>query len=111
MADAHDPTALLVVFTTVPDAEVAGRIARALVAGRVAACVQALPGVRSTYRWEGRLEETSEVLLLSKTTRARLPDFERVLQEAHPYSVPEIVAVEAARVAAPYRAWVVAETS
>jgi periplasmic divalent cation tolerance protein len=101
----------VVVFTTVPDAEVARRVARALLDARAAACVQALPGLLSTYRWQGRVEESQEVLLLAKTTRARLADLERVLQGVHPYEVPEIVAVDTARVAAPYRAWVEAETS
>jgi periplasmic divalent cation tolerance protein len=102
---------VVVVFTTAPDAEVAGRIARALVDARAAACVQVLPGLTSTYRWEGRVEQATEVLILAKTTRARLPDLERELRAVHPYAVPECVAVSAAHVAAPYRAWVQSETA
>ncbi len=111
MEDPADPETILVVFSTAPDLEVAGRIARALVEGRAAACVQTIPGIHSTYRWEGRIEESSEVLLVAKTTRARLGDLQDVFARTHPYEVPEIVAVEAAHVAAPYRAWVLAETS
>ena len=102
---------MLVVYSTAPDAEPAQRIARALVERRAAACVQLLPGLHSTYRWQGRVEESDEVLLLAKTTRAALPSLELVLRELHPYAVPECVAVEAAHVAAPYRAWVLDQTA
>ncbi|MCY2960833.1 MAG: divalent-cation tolerance protein CutA [Planctomycetota bacterium] len=103
--------AVVVVFSSAPDAEVAKRIARALVERRIAACVQVLPGLHSTYRWQGAIEEASEVLLLVKTRRSRLGDLELALRQLHPYEVPECVAVEAAHVAAPYRAWVLAETA
>lgn len=111
MSDPHDPDAVVVVFSTAPDIEVAKSIARALVERRAAACVQLLSGLHSTYRWQGALEEASEVLILAKTTRARLPDLEVALREMHPYEVPECVAVQAAHVAAPYRAWVLDETA
>lgn len=111
MSAAHDPHAVFVVYSTAPDAEVARRIARGLVERRAAACVQVIPGLHSTYRWEGRLEEADEVLLLVKTTRGRLADLELALRELHPYEVPECVAVEAVHVAAPYRAWVLDETA
>jgi len=99
-----------VVFTTAPDADVGRRIARALVERRIAACVQVLPGVTSVYRWKGVQEESAEVLLLVKTVRGRMDDLELALRELHPYDVPECVAVDAAHVAAPYRAWVLSET-
>lgn len=108
MSAAQSPDDVVVVFSTAPDAAVGRRVARALVERRVAACAQVLPGLHSTYRWQGVVEEASEVLLLLKTTRARLADVETVLRELHPYEVPECVAVEAAHVAAPYRAWVLA---
>jgi len=110
VSEPQDQAAVVVVFSTAPDLGVAKEIARALVERRAAACVQVLPGLHSTYRWEGALEEASEVLLLAKTTRARLADLEEVLRELHPYEVPECVAVEAVHVAAPYRAWVLDET-
>lgn len=110
MRAAQSPDDVFVVHTTAPDAEVGRTIARALVDRRLAACVQVLPGLHSTYRWQGAVEEASEVLLLAKTTRARLADLEIALRELHPYEVPECVAVEAAYVAAPYREWVHSET-
>lgn len=111
MSPAARPEDLVVVFSTAPDAQVGRRIARALVERRVAACAQVLPGLHSTYRWKGAVEEADESLLLVKTTRVRLAELEAALRELHPYEVPECVAVEAAHVAAPYRAWVLDETS
>lgn len=111
MSAPHDPDDVVVLFSTAPDADVAQRIASALVESRAAACVQVLPGLRSTYRWRGAVERGDEVLILAKTTRARIADLERELSALHPYEMPECVAVDAAHVAAPYRAWVVEETA
>jgi periplasmic divalent cation tolerance protein len=79
------------VLTTAPDRETATRIARTVVEGSLAACVNLLPGVRSIYRWQGRIEESDEVLLVLKTTAARLLELERAIGELHPYEVPEFV--------------------
>ena len=100
---------VLLALTTAPDGETAGRIARALVEERLAACVNRLPGVASTYRWRGMLQEDAEVLLLIKTTRARLPALEARLGELHPYEVPELIALDVAAGLAPYLAWVESE--
>lgn len=111
MSAAHHPDDVLVVLTTVPDAEVGRRIARELVERRLAACVQILPGIQSTYRWQGAIEESSEVLVLAKSTRGRLLELQAALHELHPYAVPECVALEAAHVAEPYRAWLCTEVA
>lgn len=117
--DATDPTpatavdhgALLLVLTNVPDAAAADRIGRAVVDERLAACVNALAPVRSTYRWQGGVECADEIPLLFKTTQARWTALAARLRALHPYDVPEIVAWRADAVDAPYLAWVVAETS
>ncbi len=83
----------LLALTTCPDPGSAARIARTLVDERLAACVSRLPGVTSTYRWQGGVEEDAEVLLLVKTTAARLPALRERLAELHPYDVPELIAV------------------
>ena len=100
---------LRVVATTLPPGRAAG-IARALVAARVAACVQVVPGVRSVYRWKGRVHSDREALLLVKTTRGVLPRCLALLQSLHPYDVPEIVVGAPAAVAPAYEAWARAET-
>lgn len=105
MADAHDPEQVLVVLTTVASEDDAARLARALVERRLVACVNVVPGVRSIYRWQGAIQDDRELLLLAKTTRARLDEVTRALGELHPYDVPEIVALAAASVGEAYAAW------
>jgi periplasmic divalent cation tolerance protein len=96
----------LIVHCSCPDAASADSIAAALVEERLAACVTALPGAHSTYRWQGRIERAQEVLLLIKTTRERLDSLTTRIRELHPYELPEVVAVEAAGGLAPYLQWV-----
>jgi periplasmic divalent cation tolerance protein len=103
--------ALRVVLCTAPDADAALRIARALVDERLVACVNVLPGVASVYRWQGRVQEDSEVLLVMKTQAQRLPALTERVAALHPYEVPEVLALAASEVAGPYAAWVRAETA
>ncbi|HET6603272.1 MAG TPA: divalent-cation tolerance protein CutA [Xanthomonadaceae bacterium] len=100
----------LLVLSTCPDRESAERIALALVGQRLAACVNLVPGLTSIYRWKGSVERAGEVLLLVKTTRARLPAVQEALVAAHPYELPEVVAVEVAGGLPGYLAWLRAET-
>lgn len=83
----------LLALCTCPDSDSAARIARTLVDERLAACVSRLPGATSTYRWEGRVEEDNEVLLLIKTTAERFPVLRERLPALHAYDVPELIAV------------------
>lgn len=96
---------------TFPDSALAERVAAQLVDRQLAACVNLLPGLRSIYRWQGKVETDSEVLAILKTTAAALPDLEAALTELHPYDVPEIVTLEPTRVNEPYAAWVAASVS
>ena len=86
------------------------RTVRALVAERLAACVQVLPGMRSTYRWNGAIEQADEVLLIAKTRDDRLDALIARVRALHPHELPELVAVEAAGGLAPYLAWVTEQT-
>lgn len=101
---------VVIAFCTCPDTGSAARIAAALVEERLAACVNRLPGVASTYRWQGRIEQADEVLLLIKTTADCLPALRQRLPQLHPYELPELVVVEAAGGLPAYLAWVAAET-
>ncbi len=94
------------VHCTCPDDASAARIAEAVVAERLAACVSRLSGVRSTYRWEGAVEQADEVLLLIKTTAARLDALTARIHALHPYELPEVIAVEATGGSTAYLAWV-----
>lgn len=102
--------AVLIVLTNLPDEENAHRVAEALVAERLAACVNVLGGCRSVYRWQGEVERADEVPLLIKTTRARYRALQARLQELHPYDVPEILAWEPQRGLPAYLGWIADET-
>lgn len=97
--------AALVVQCSCPDADTAARIARALVDERLAACVQALPGMTSTYRWNDEVHVDAEVLLLVKTVSARLDAVKVRIAALHPYEVPELLAFAAVDGAPTYLAW------
>ncbi len=93
------------VLVTAPNLKVARRIARAVVEANLAACANLLPGIESHYRWQGRLEKSSEVLLLIKTSKPRLPALESRIAELHPYDTPEIIALPLHAGSARYLAW------
>lgn len=102
---------VLLVLTNCPDEETADRIATSLVENRLAACVNALAPVESTYRWQGAVEQAIEVPLLIKCTQDRYPALEEAIRQLHPYTVPEIVAIPVVAGFAPYLRWVAEETT
>lgn len=93
------------VLTAVDTREHAQHIARTVVEARLAACVQVIGPVTSTYWWQGRIETAEEFLCLIKTRGDRYPELERAIREAHPYQVPEILAVPVAAGLGKYLAW------
>ena len=101
----------LLVITNLPDADAARILADRLVGERLAACVNILAPCRSVYRWQGKVEDAPEVPLLIKTTALRYAALEAAIRAAHPYELPEIIAVPLARGLPDYLAWVAAETS
>jgi periplasmic divalent cation tolerance protein len=101
----------LLVLTTLPDSASADAIATHLVAARLAACVNILAPCRSVYRWNGQLEEASEIPLLIKTKSECYAALEQAIREKHPYELPEIIAVPIQRGLPAYLAWVAAETN
>ncbi len=102
--------AALLCFSTCPDAETAAKIARTLVEEKLAACVNRLPGVLSTYRWQGEIHEDTEVLLVIKTTRERFDALRARLVDLHPFEVPELVALKIVDGLPAYLDWLSAET-
>lgn len=98
---------LRLVLTTCGSREVADRIAAALVGERHAACVNVLPGIRSTYRWKDRTETEDEVLMLIKTATDRLAAIEATLKQLSGYELPELIAVEISGGSADYLSWIV----
>jgi periplasmic divalent cation tolerance protein len=101
---------VLVVLSTLPNAEKAAEIARILVDDRLAACVNLVPQVRSIYRWQGAISDDTETLAIIKTTASRYDALAARLRELHPYEVAEILALPITSGNAPYLAWVVEST-
>lgn len=97
---------VVIVQTSLPDADSADRIAGILVDEQLAACVTRIGGAVSRYRWNDVVQRDDEVLLLCKTMLPRYEALRTRLLELHPYELPEIVAVEAAAAHGPYRDWV-----
>ena len=95
----------ILVLTACPDEATGTRIARDLVESGLAACVSRLPGAYSTYRWEGRLQDEPEVLLIIKTLATRFEALEMRLKSLHPYEVPEIIALPVVGGSSEYLAW------
>lgn len=100
----------LLVLTNLPDLAGAQMLARKLVEQRLVACANILPAVKSLYCWQGKIEEADEVSLFLKTTEARYAELEAALQAAHPYALPEIIALPIVAGLPAYLAWMAAET-
>jgi periplasmic divalent cation tolerance protein len=83
----------IVVFSACGSAMEADAIARRLVEKRLAACVNLLPGARSIYHWKGAMEESEEVLLVIKSSRALFRELRAELEKVHSYEVPELIAM------------------
>jgi periplasmic divalent cation tolerance protein len=96
---------MLVVLTTTPNAEEAEALARKIVAAKLAACVQALPPMKSFYFWENEIQADSEHLLLIKTLPEKFDELQDFIQKNHSYSLPEIVALPAEKVSESYLGW------
>ncbi len=94
-----------VVLVTTPDLKTARALARAALEARLIACANLVPRVESHYWWQGRIEQGVEVLLVLKTTRARLAALERLVLARHPYDTPEFLVLPLHAGAARYLAW------
>ena len=97
-----------IVMTTVADTEQAKALARAVVEVRLAACAQTFP-ISSCYRWDGKIVEDGEQMILFKTLAGQYSALEAFLLERHPYDTPEIVRLPVDGVSAKYRDWLVSE--
>ena len=104
-------TDAVVVLTTVANAIEGEMLITGLLERRLIACGTMLPGARSLYRWEGRIADESETVVLLKTRSAVLHALEAAFAELHPYKVPELLALPASSGLEKYVAWINAETS
>ena len=103
-------TPVRVVLCTVPSEDVGVQIARQLVQEQLVACVNILPGVRSIYRYQGKVEDDRELLLVMKTSSDRVDALMPRVRALHPYEVCEVLALEVTTGSQPYLDWVLAET-
>jgi periplasmic divalent cation tolerance protein len=99
-------TDVRLVFMTAPDEALAAQIAECLVDEELVACGNIIPGVRSIYRWEGKVCDDPEVLVLFKTLAAKVPLVSERIQALHPYDNPEVVAVSVEGGSQAYLDWV-----
>ena len=95
----------IVILSTCAGEAEAQKLAALLIEQRLAACVNVLPGIRSYYRWEGKLESAGEYLLIIKSSRGLFPAVAAAIESAHSYEVPEVIALPIIDGSANYLAW------
>ena len=100
----------IVMICTVPDRPAGERIAQALVEECLAACVNLVPGLTSTYRWEGKVMKEAECLLIIKSTSARFEAIRERIKTLHPYDLPEIMALPISAGSIEYLNWLTENT-
>jgi len=103
-------TEYITVFITAPNEEEAAKISRTIVEERLAACVNIIRSVHSIYRWQGRVEDESEVLMIAKTKRALFDRLKGRIKELHSYEVPEIIGLPVIEGSKQYLDWLSQET-
>lgn len=95
-----------IALMTAPDRKTARRIVVQAVETGAAACGNLVPGIESIYRWKGKIERGSEVLVVFKTTRAGLKRLERIVVDLHPYETPELISIPVSSGTEKYLAWI-----
>ena len=102
---------VVVVMVSTANQEEAEKIADLAVQSRLAACASTIPTVRSTYRWEGKIVNDQEALILMKTTSDKVLPLQEAILKVHSYKVPEIIAISVEYGFQPYLDWVRSEVS
>ncbi len=100
-----------VVLVTAPDLTTARKLAQGALAARLVACANLVPRIESHYVWQGKLEQSAEVLMVMKTTQRRLAAVEKYILANHPYDTAEFLVLPVATGAAKYLAWVAASVA
>ena len=106
-----DQEGCVVVLTTMPDEVSAGDFAQRLVEQRVIACANIVPRITSVYRWDGRVKRDQEALVIMKTTKARVPVLKDLMDDLHPYEVPEMMVLSDSGAHRAYLGWVAEEVA
>ncbi len=100
------PTDYVIVLTTLPTDADATEFAEMLIRERLAACVNVMPAMESTYRWKGNIEHGRERQILVKTTAVRLDALQARIRELHPYDVPELLVLRVDGGGEKYLSWI-----
>ncbi len=100
----------ILIYVTVPNADEAQKIADALVSEHLAACANIFPPIKSLYHWEGKIEQSEEIVVIFKTRAALFNEIEERIKLLHSYSMPCILAIPLANVSEPFMRWLQAET-
>jgi periplasmic divalent cation tolerance protein len=100
----------LLVITTLPNADAAAELAKNVVGERLAACANLIPALRSIYKWQGKVQDENEVLVLFKTRQQHYENLKSRILELHPYQLPEVLAIPVEQGYAAYLDWLAAET-
>ncbi|HWF66102.1 MAG TPA: divalent-cation tolerance protein CutA [Acidobacteriaceae bacterium] len=98
-----------ILLTTFDDLEQAKQFARQLVEQRLAACVNLIENVHSTYRWQGKVEAASEILAIIKTTADRIETLKQAIARLHPYQLPELLVLTVSDGSETYLSWLFSE--
>lgn len=102
---------VVIALVSCPTRRVARRLAHELIARRAAACVNIVPAIESTFRWQGKVDRARELLLIIKTTVGRFPALRRLVVQLHPYEVPEVIGWRLCAGHRPYLDWVTSSLS
>ena len=94
------------VLVTCPDTETAEKISKEIVSKKLAACSNIVPGIKSVYEWEGKLEESSEILMLIKTQASCVESLEKEILNLHPYDTPEFIVLDPSMANEKYAKWI-----
>lgn len=100
----------MIVWTNLPDAALAAALAQTLVEQKLAACVNVMPAVQSTYRWQEKIEHAEEFPLMIKCSAQRYTELEAAILAVHPFDVPEIIALPVVAGLPAYLNWIAAQT-
>mmetsp|Transcript_32332 Transcript_32332/g.82123 ORF Transcript_32332/g.82123 Transcript_32332/m.82123 type:complete len:162 (-) Transcript_32332:416-901(-) len=103
-------TGAIVVYCTVPNQEVADKLSGVLVEGKLAACVNIVPGLTSVYWWDGKVNRDAELLLVIKTRASLLGELTAAIKSNHPYDEPEVISLPITGGSPSYLAWLLSST-
>src|SRR5438105_13871107 len=101
----------MLVLSTLPNADAAAELAKTIVGEKLAACANLFPALRSVYRWQTKVQDENEVLVLFKTRQEHFERLKSRILELHPYEVPEVLAIPVEQGYQAYLDWLATETS